>query len=87
MKVEINKNTFSWKSLKLFNVITSNGCREMNEIRFEQALKKYRQSIIDEIDEVQLEVPEEYKDDLDYVAGYGLGVLDTKEELKSKLEE
>ena len=37
---------------ELFNKITSNGCREMTETRFKQALDEYRQSIIDMIDEM-----------------------------------
>jgi len=37
---------------ELFNKITSNGCREMTEARFSEALKEYKQSILKLVDEL-----------------------------------
>lgn len=37
---------------ELFNKITSNGCREMTEARFNEALKEYKQSILSLVDKM-----------------------------------
>jgi len=37
---------------ELFNKITSNGCREMTEARFNEALKEYKQYILKLVDEM-----------------------------------
>jgi len=36
----------------LFNTITSNGCREMTEARFNEALNEYKQSILTLVDDL-----------------------------------
>jgi len=38
--------------MDLFNTITSNGCREMTEARFNEALKEYKRSILKLVDEL-----------------------------------
>lgn len=43
----------------LFNKITSNGCREMTETRFNEALSEYKQSILALVDEELFTVEDE----------------------------
>ena len=82
---------------ELFNTITSNGCREMTEARFEQALEEYRQSIIDVIDKMIVASREKDKTDLEELRrrkdmelademlseslGYRMSLIDLREKL------
>lgn len=65
--------------MDLFNTVTSNGCREMTEARFNEALNEYRQTIITLVDEM---IKENDGFSEDYEGGYA----DACKELKQKIE-
>ncbi len=72
---------------ELFNKITSNGCREMTEARFSEALKEYKRSILTLVDkriETAInEINSGQSDNDDFADAY---LIEQLTELKQKIE-
>jgi hypothetical protein len=70
---------------ELFNVITSNGMREMTLTRFDQALAEDRQQVKDLIDEIRINKNEFRDDRVEYNKGWNDFAEIFKQELKKKI--